>query len=116
MIKKLRRKLIAACMISLAVVLTVILGGVNVMSYYKVVSDADAILSLLDANGGAFPRTHGGQTEQPIFRRTVRREERRTRLASAVCPRKLHMSPVSSLYDWGRTVRYFKSTRGRSPQ
>ena len=95
MIKKLRRKLIAACMISLAVVLTVILGGVNVMSYYKVVSDADAILSLLDANGGAFPRT---------------------RLASAVCPRKLHMSPVSSLYDWGRTVRYFKSTRGRSPQ
>ena len=65
MIKKLRRKLIAACMISLAVVLTVILGGVNVMSYYKVVSDADAILSLLDANGGAFPRTHGGQTEQP---------------------------------------------------
>ena len=60
MIKKLRRKLIAACMISLAVVLTVILGGVNVMSYYKVVSDADAILSLLDANLPQDPRRADG--------------------------------------------------------
>ena len=33
MIKQLRRKLIAACMISLTIVLTVILGGVNLMSY-----------------------------------------------------------------------------------
>lgn len=64
MIKKLRRKLIAACMISLAIVLIVILGGVNVMSYYKVVSDADAILTLLDANGGAFPKKHGRPEEQ----------------------------------------------------
>ena len=31
MIKQLRRKLIAACMISLAIVLAVILGGVNLM-------------------------------------------------------------------------------------
>lgn len=65
MIKKLRRKLIVACMVSLAVVLTVILGGVNLMSYHKVVSDADTILSLLDANGGAFPKNHGGPGETP---------------------------------------------------
>ncbi len=65
MIRKLRRKLIAACMISLAVVLIVILGGVNVMGYYKVISDADAILALLNANGGNFPKNHGGQPEQP---------------------------------------------------
>ena len=32
MIKQLRRKLIAACMISLTIVLTVILGGVNPLS------------------------------------------------------------------------------------
>lgn len=51
--------------LSRAVVLTVILGGINVMSDYKVVSDADAILSLLDANGGAFPKNHGRQEEQP---------------------------------------------------
>jgi len=35
MIKRLRRKLIAACMVSLAIVLAVILGGVNLMSYRK---------------------------------------------------------------------------------
>lgn len=62
MIGRLRRKLIVACMVSLTVVLTVILGGVNLMSYHKVVSDADAVLTLLDVNGGAFPKNHGGQT------------------------------------------------------
>lgn len=61
MIGRLRRKLIVACMVSLTIVLAVILGGVNLMSYHKVVSDADAVLALLDANGGAFPKNHGGQ-------------------------------------------------------
>ena len=56
MIKKLRAKLILACMFSLAVVLLVILGGVNLMSYQKVVSDADTVLALLAANNGAFPQ------------------------------------------------------------
>ena len=65
MINKLRRKLIAACMVSLAIVLAVILGGVNLMSYQKVVSDADAVLALLGANGGAFPKNHAGQMERP---------------------------------------------------
>ena len=65
MIRRLRRKLILACMISLTVVLTVILGGVNLMSYHKVVSDADAVLTLLDANGGAFPKSHGTGTIPP---------------------------------------------------
>lgn len=65
MIKKLRRKLIAACMLSLAVVLLVILGGVNLVSYQKVVTDADAVLSLLAANGGVFPKGHLDQGERP---------------------------------------------------
>lgn len=65
MIKKLRRKLIAACMLSLAVVLLVILGGVNLVSYQKVVTDADAVLSLLAANGGVFPKGHQDQGERP---------------------------------------------------
>ena len=56
MITKLRAKLILACMFSLAVVLLVILGGVNLMSYQKVVSDADTVLALLAANDGAFPK------------------------------------------------------------
>ena len=56
MIKRLRHKLIAACMASLAVVLLVILGGVNLMGYYRAVSDADAILTVLAANDGTFPK------------------------------------------------------------
>ena len=64
MIKRLRRKLIVACMFSLTIVLTAILGGVNLMSYHQMVSDADAVLALLDANGGVFPKSYGGQGEK----------------------------------------------------
>lgn len=64
MIKKLRAKLILACMFSLAVVLLVILDGVNLMSYQKVVSDADTVLSLLAANDGAFPKLRAPQEEK----------------------------------------------------
>ncbi len=56
MIRKLRRKLIAACMFSLALVLFVILGGINLVSYRKVAADADAILAVLGENDGAFPK------------------------------------------------------------
>lgn len=56
MIKKLRIKFISASMLSLAVVLFVIIGGINAMSYRKVVSDADAILSVLASNQGMFPQ------------------------------------------------------------
>lgn len=65
MIRRLRRKLILACMVSLALVLAVILGGVNLMSYHKMVTDADAILALLDANGGNFPQKHGAEGTRP---------------------------------------------------
>lgn len=65
MIKRLRRKLIAACMLSLAIVLLVILGGVNLMSYQKVVSDADSVLVLLAANDGTFPKPQGGLQQEP---------------------------------------------------
>lgn len=65
MIRRLRRKLILACMVSLALVLAVILGGVNLMSYHKMVTDADAILALLDANGGNFPKNHGAEGTRP---------------------------------------------------
>ena len=56
MIKKLRLKFIAASMLSLALVLLVILGGINAMSYRKTVSDADTILSILASNQGMFPQ------------------------------------------------------------
>ena len=56
MIQKLRVKFIIASMLSLALVLLVILGGVNAMSYQKVVRDADRILALLSENRGVFPQ------------------------------------------------------------
>ena len=63
MIQRLRVKFITASMLSLALVLLVILGGVNAMSYRKIVQDAGHILELLSENRVAFPR---------LFRRTAR--------------------------------------------
>lgn len=56
MIKRLRRKFIMASMLSLALVLLIILGGINLLSYQKLVTDADKILSVLATYHGAFPR------------------------------------------------------------
>lgn len=56
MIRKLRIRLITASMLSLTLVLLVILGGINAMSYRKTVSDADAILTVLASNQGTFPQ------------------------------------------------------------
>ena len=55
MIRKLRIKLIIASMISLLTVLLVIMAAINLLSYYKVISDADSTLALLAANDGTFP-------------------------------------------------------------
>ena len=56
MIRKLRIRLITASMLSMTLVLLVILGGINAMSYRKTVSDADAILTVLASNQGTFPQ------------------------------------------------------------
>ena len=56
MFKRLRIRFIALSMASLLLVLLVILGAVNLMSYRGVVRDADQILDLLAENGGAFPK------------------------------------------------------------
>lgn len=67
MIRQLRIKLIAAAMVSLLLVLTVILGGVNFVSYRKMVTEADAILELLAENRGAFPPFRGREREPRHF-------------------------------------------------
>ena len=56
MIQRLRVKFITASMLSLALVLLVILGGVNARSYQKVVRDAERTLALLSENRGVFPQ------------------------------------------------------------
>ena len=56
MIRKLRIKFITASMLSLALVLLVILGGINALSYRKTVEDADMILAVLAESRGSFPQ------------------------------------------------------------
>ena len=56
MFKRLRIRFIALSMASLLLVLLVILGAVNIISYRHVVQDADEILDVLAAGGGSFPR------------------------------------------------------------
>lgn len=71
MFKRLRVRFIALSMASLLLVLGVILGAVNLISYRHVVQEADGILDILAENGGSFPRPDGGEpienTETPAF-------------------------------------------------
>ena len=56
MIRKLRTRLVLASMLSLIAVLGVIMGGLNLMNYQRIVRDSDGVLALLGENGGRFPR------------------------------------------------------------
>ncbi len=68
MIRKLRVQLILAAMASLFAVLAVIIGAVHVLSYRKVLTDADTVLAVLMENGGHFPRPDRfGKAPPPRF-------------------------------------------------
>lgn len=56
MIQKLQSKFIALSMLSLLLVLLVIMGSINLLNYRGIVEDADAILAILEANNGVFPK------------------------------------------------------------
>ena len=72
MIKKLRSKFIVIAMCSVAAVLLVLLGAINILNYNRIVSDADALLDTLAENGGWFvPRDIPG----PGFDREEREGE-----------------------------------------
>ena len=64
MFKRLRVRFIALSMASLLLVLGVILGAANYLSYRHVVQNADEILDILAANGGAFPKPEGFGNEE----------------------------------------------------
>lgn len=63
MIRKLRIKLIFASMLSLLLVLAVIFGVVGSLNYKKIVTDADSILAILEANDGNFPMSDHSKNE-----------------------------------------------------
>lgn len=55
MINKLKFKFVLLTMISLLVLLTVLIGVINVMSYTSVVKDADKVIEVISHNKGTFP-------------------------------------------------------------
>jgi signal transduction histidine kinase len=55
MIKKLQKRFIAIAMCSVILVLTIIVGSINIINYYNVNRTADEKLSLLSENNGFFP-------------------------------------------------------------
>lgn len=55
MIRKLRIKFILVSMFSMLLVLSVILGIVNVLNYDEIVHDADSVLALLNEHAGELP-------------------------------------------------------------
>lgn len=59
MIRKLRRRFIAAAMAAVVLVLFVIMGTINILNYHNVVSESDAVLQLLADNSGSFPDSMG---------------------------------------------------------
>lgn len=56
MLKKLRFKFIILTMLSLLLVLTLIIGSINLLNYRKIVNDADSLLTILNDNNGIFPK------------------------------------------------------------
>ncbi|MCR5489223.1 MAG: HAMP domain-containing histidine kinase [Saccharofermentans sp.] len=65
MIKKLRRKFILVSMLSVTVVLVLLIGIINFMSYRTVVRNADGILTMLTDGGGRFRENNPTQRNTP---------------------------------------------------
>jgi len=65
MIQKLQRKFILVFMSAFLIVLTVIIGGINLANYVKVVREADELLEILSKNKGAFPPERNDNRQLP---------------------------------------------------
>ena len=60
MIKKHKIRFIVLAMVSLAVLLSVIVAGMNIINYRKVVNDADTRIEVLEENSGRLLGGRGG--------------------------------------------------------
>ena len=65
MIKKLRKKFVAAAIIAVFLVLFVLIGAINVLNYRSLVYEADSTLQILTENKGAFPRQMFRERDRP---------------------------------------------------
>ncbi len=64
MIKKMRRRFTAIAMCAVILVLTLIIGSINLINYYNLNRTADEKLTLLSENGGSFPEVYAFSTEE----------------------------------------------------
>ena len=55
MIRRLRRKLIGVVMLSLTVILIIVVGAINIVSYRQITAQADRVPDILQENQGKFP-------------------------------------------------------------
>ena len=55
MIRRLRKKFIAAAIVAVFLVLLVLIGAINVLNYRSLVAEADSTLQILTENKGSFP-------------------------------------------------------------
>lgn len=67
MIKTLRRKFIAIAMCSMAAVLFLLIGGINIANYLNINRTADARLDILAENGGHFPHDNAAHFSDKTF-------------------------------------------------
>ena len=65
MIRTLRFRFIRLAMLSVALVLFLIIGAINLLNYRNVVRDADMILGILQENNGRFPGSERGEDVPP---------------------------------------------------
>ena len=69
MIRTLRFRFIRLAMLSVALVLLLIIGTINLLNYRNVIRDADTLLGVLQENGGHFPgEMRDGSTPPPALR------------------------------------------------
>ena len=65
MIRRLRKKFIAAAIAAVFFVLLILIGAINVLSYRSLVMDADGTLQILAENKGSFPRQMFREQDRP---------------------------------------------------
>ena len=70
MIRKLRKKFIAAALAAVFLVLLVLIGAINALSYRSLVTDADETLQILADNNGSFPRQMFRAQDRPSDMKT----------------------------------------------
>lgn len=55
MVKKLRRQFLYAAMLAMFLVLSIMIGAINLLNYHRLTQDADNLLAIILDNGGTFP-------------------------------------------------------------